>query len=101
MKTLPSESDTPRTESFALAIHEGKCLNTCNSFAHDDKCPVCNGEYLLADFARTLERALNESTKVLELIAQNIGSTHAADKAKEALAHIQSILNDEKGKDSK
>ncbi len=62
-----SASDTPLTDAYAQAVHEGRCLDACDSFAHDEKCPVCFGEYLIADFARALEgdrddlrRALSE-----------------------------------------
>jgi hypothetical protein len=53
---------TPLTDAFASSVHEGQCLDTCDSYAHDEKCPLANGEFLIADFARDLERKLAEMT---------------------------------------
>lgn len=47
---------TPETDAFAKSVHEGRCLPSCDSFEHDEHCPYANGEPLLADFARKLER---------------------------------------------
>ena len=55
---ITCDRPTPETDAVAKTVHEGKCLETCDSFAHDEKCPVCFGEYLIADFARDLERKL-------------------------------------------
>ncbi len=51
-------TDTPRTDEYSKLVREGQCLESCDSWAHDEKCPVANGESLLAVFAGGLEREL-------------------------------------------
>lgn len=51
-------SDTPRTDAAYRAVLDGDCLPGCDSYAHEEMCPVCNGDRVMAEFARQLEREL-------------------------------------------
>jgi hypothetical protein len=63
-------SDTPITDAFFKQVWEGQCLSTCDSYAHDEKCPVANGEHLIADFARRLERLCHQQHEALLLYTE-------------------------------
>lgn len=65
MTALPEAEGTPLTDAYENEVAEGGCLPDCNSFGHNEKCPVCNPDFLLADFARTLERKLNLAVEAL------------------------------------
>ena len=52
-------SDTPRTDAAYKAMVEGECLPGCDSHGHEELCPYVNGENVMAEFARQLERELN------------------------------------------
>ena len=49
-------SDTPRTDAEYDRIFNGQCLPGCDSYGHEDQCPVCFDFRLMADFARQIER---------------------------------------------
>lgn len=98
-----SVSDTPLTDAYAKSVHEGRCLDTCDSIAHDSKCPVCFGEYLIADFARRLEleradlrRALVEIESLLWFewaTMPYVAQVHAVDGAREIARNALDKLN--------
>lgn len=52
------ESPTPRTDAAWQAIHAAGCLPGCDSYGHEEMCPFANGDRVMAEFARQLEREL-------------------------------------------
>lgn len=49
---------TPRTDAAFQAVIDGQCLPKCDSYGHEELCPYANGDAVMAEFARTLEREI-------------------------------------------
>lgn len=60
---MNEQTPTPRTDAEWERLLNATCLPGCNSQGHEEKCPYCNPEVCLADFARQLERELVEARK--------------------------------------
>lgn len=54
-------TDTPRTDAAWKAITDADCKPRCDSYAHEEDCPIAYSERLICDFARDLERELHRA----------------------------------------
>ena len=66
---MTDKQDTPRTDAEYERIYHGNCLPGCDSYGHEENCPVCWDFRLMADFARQLERELDALRANLEAVA--------------------------------
>lgn len=53
--------ETPRVDAEYDRIFNGDCLPGCDSYAHEEMCPITNDFGLMANFARQLERELAQA----------------------------------------
>jgi hypothetical protein len=59
-------NDTPRTDAAVKAVDDdAECLPGCDSYGHEDMCPMVNGHNVIAELARQLERDLGKATQLL------------------------------------